>query len=73
MSPETQPHPSAAPTPPIPPAVTAIRRTIRRTQLRQIGPLADTTIYDMERCGEFPRRFYLTSKCVVCDLDEVQQ
>ena len=50
-----------------------IRRSIRRAELRTIVPLADTTIYDMERRGEFPRRFYLTSKCVVWDLDEVQQ
>lgn len=26
----------------------------------------------MEQRGEFPRRFYLTSRCVVWDLDEVQ-
>lgn len=48
------------------------RRTIRRTELRQIVPLADTTIYDMERRGEFPRRFNLTSRCVVWDLAEVE-
>jgi prophage regulatory protein len=47
------------------------RRTIRRTELRPIVPLANTTIYDMERRGEFPRRFYLTSRCVVWDLAEV--
>lgn len=49
------------------------RRSIRRPELRQIVPLADTTIYDMERRGEFPRRFYLTSRCAVWDLEEVQQ
>ncbi|WP_116002810.1 AlpA family phage regulatory protein [Consotaella salsifontis] len=48
-------------------------RTIRRDQLRKIVPLADTTIYEMEQRGEFPRRFYLTSRCVVWDLDEVEQ
>lgn len=48
------------------------RRTIRRTELRQIVPLADTTIYDMERRGAFPQRFNLTSRCVVWDLDEVE-
>ena len=48
------------------------RRTIRRTELRQIVPLADTTIYDMERRGEFPRRFNLTARCVVWDLAEVE-
>ncbi|MHA7685553.1 helix-turn-helix transcriptional regulator [Cupriavidus sp. PET2-C1] len=48
------------------------RRTIRRQELRQIIPLAETTIYEMERRGEFPRRFNLTPRCVVWDLDEVQ-
>lgn len=48
------------------------RRTIRRQQLREIVPLADSTIYDMEQRGEFPRRFYLTSRCVVWDLAEVE-
>ena len=47
-------------------------RAIRRGQLRQIVPLADTTIYDMERRGEFPRRFALTRRCVVWDLGEVE-
>ncbi|MDZ5699865.1 helix-turn-helix transcriptional regulator [Chelativorans sp. M5D2P16] len=49
-----------------------IRRTIRRHQLHEIVPLADTTIYEMEQRGEFPRRFYLTSRCVVWDLAEVE-
>jgi prophage regulatory protein len=50
----------------------AATRTIRRHELRQIVPLADTTIYDMEQRGEFPQRFYLTSRCVVWDLAEVE-
>lgn len=29
-------------------------------------------IYEMERRSEFPRRFYLISKCVVRDLDELE-
>ncbi|WP_349629887.1 AlpA family phage regulatory protein [Bradyrhizobium sp. G127] len=45
---------------------------MRRPELRQIVPLADTTIYEMEQRGEFPRRFYLTSRCVVWDLTEVE-
>ncbi len=49
-----------------------LRRTIRREQLRLIVPLADTTIYEMERRGEFPRRFPLTSRCVAWNLDEVE-
>ena len=51
---------------------TEVTRTIRRHELREIVPLADTTIYDMEQRGEFPRRFYLTSRCVVWDLAEVE-
>jgi prophage regulatory protein len=49
-----------------------IRRTIRRAHLRQIVPLADTTVYEMEQRGEFPRRFHLTPRCVVWDLAEVE-
>jgi len=56
----------AAPTDP-----KGLRRTIRRSELRQIVPLADSTIYELERRGDFPRRFYLTSRCVVWDLAEV--
>lgn len=48
------------------------RRTIRRQELRQIVPLAGTTTYEMERRGEFPRRFNLTPRCVVWDLAEVE-
>lgn len=48
------------------------RKTIRRQQLRDIVPLADSTIYDMEQRGEFPQRFYLTSRCVVWNLAEVE-
>jgi prophage regulatory protein len=50
----------------------SFQRTIRRTELRQLVPLADTTIYDMEKRGEFPRRFNLTPRCVVWDLAEVE-
>ena len=38
-----------------------VPRMVRRTQLREIVPLSDTTIYEMEQRGEFPRPFYLTS------------
>lgn len=48
-------------------------RAVRRRELRKIVPLADTTIYEMECRGEFPQRFYLTSKCVAWDLDEVER
>jgi prophage regulatory protein len=49
-----------------------LRRYIRRHQLRQIVPLADTTIYEMEQRRAFPRRFYLTPRCPAWDLAEVE-
>jgi prophage regulatory protein len=51
----------------------------RRNQEEKISPraepcpLADTTIYEMEQRGEFPRRFYLTSRSVVLDLAEIEE
>jgi prophage regulatory protein len=57
----------------VPPSLTPPTcRTVRRVQLREIVPLAATTIYEMEQRGEFPRRFYLTPRCVVWDLSEVE-
>jgi prophage regulatory protein len=50
----------------------ATTKTIRRQQLRDIVPLADSTIYEMEQRGEFPRRFALSPRCVVWDLSEVE-
>lgn len=44
---------------------------IRRHELRRIVPLSDTTIYELERKGEFPKRFSLSPRCVVWYLDEV--
>jgi prophage regulatory protein len=49
------------------------KRTIRRDELRKLVPLADTTIYEMERRGEFPKRFHLTSRCVVWYLAEIEE
>jgi prophage regulatory protein len=48
------------------------RRTIRRHELHQVVPLAETTIYEMERRGDFPRRFDLTPRCVVWNLEKVE-
>jgi len=48
------------------------RRCVRRSELRQIVPLGDTTIYELEQPGEFPRRFNLSPRCVVWDLAEVE-
>jgi len=47
------------------------RPAVRRQQLRELVPLADTTIYEMEQRGEFPKRFYLTPRCPVWDLGEI--
>jgi prophage regulatory protein len=58
-TPEYEELPQYVETPPLP-----FRRTIRRHELHQVVPLAET-IYDMERRGEFPCRFNLTHRCVV--------
>lgn len=50
----------------------ALPRTIRRHELKQIVPLADSTIYELEQRGEFPRRFALSPRCVVWVLAEVE-
>jgi len=47
------------------------RRAIRRPQLKEIVPLADTTLWEMEQRGDFPRRFYLSPRCAAWDLDKV--
>ena len=52
--------------------LTGLPRTIRRHELRLIVPLADSTIYGMEQRDEFPRRFSLSPRCVVWDLEEVE-
>lgn len=49
-----------------------MKRAIRREELREIVPLADSTIYELEKKGDFPARFYLTPRTVAWDLDEVQ-
>src|SRR3979411_941822 len=50
----------------------SLKRMIRRTELRRIVPLADTTIYELEQRGEFPRRFNLTAGGVWWGLVEVE-
>lgn len=54
------------------PPANLFKRVIRRPELRKIVPLADTTIYEMEQRGEFPKRFFLTPRCVVWDLAEIE-
>jgi prophage regulatory protein len=51
---------------------TPLKRMIRRRELRELVPLADSTIYEMEQRGEFPKRFALSPRCVVWDLHEVE-
>lgn len=45
---------------------------INRRQLLKMIPLSDRTIYDMEKRGEFPRRFSITPRLVAWDLREVE-
>lgn len=47
------------------------KKMIRRKELHDLVPLSDSAIYNMEQNGQFPRRFALTSRCVVWDLAEV--
>ena len=49
-----------------------LQQTIRKSELRKLVPLADTTIYQMEQRGEFPKRFNLSPRCVVWSLVEVE-
>ena len=73
-TPSPLPHPNTAGYDDIPQFSAAaplpFRRTIRRHELHQIVPLAETTVYEMEQRGEFPKRFRLTPRCVVWDLEE---
>ncbi len=52
--------------------LSGLPRMIRRHELRLIVPLADSTIFEMEKRGEFPHRFNLSPRCVVWDLAEVE-
>ena len=42
----------------------------RRELLEKVG-LSDTTIYNLEKAGRFPKRVAITPRCVVWDADEV--
>lgn len=53
-------------------ALSKLPRYVRRSELHQIVPLAETTIYEMEKRNDFPRRFYLTPRAPVWDLAEVE-
>lgn len=45
---------------------------INRKKLLNIVPLSERTIFDMEKRGEFPRRFAITPRMVVWDLREIE-
>src|SRR3546814_11838772 len=46
----------------------AYTRTIRKQQLKEMVPLADSTIFEMEQRGAFPRHYALSPRPVVCNL-----
>jgi predicted DNA-binding transcriptional regulator AlpA len=48
------------------------RMLINRKQCRQKVPLCDRTILDMEKRGEFPKRFLIARNVVVWDFHEVE-
>ncbi|WP_346426282.1 AlpA family phage regulatory protein [Janthinobacterium sp. GW456W] len=47
------------------------RVLIKRRQLLQKVPLCERTILNLEKRGQFPRRFRITSRLVAWDLKEV--
>ena len=49
------------------------RITINRKRLLQIIPISYTTIYELERKGQFPASFLLTEKTRVWYLDEIEE
>lgn len=55
----------------ITPADILARRSVRRPELRKLVPLSDTTIYELEQKGKFPKRFYLTPRCAAWPLADV--
>lgn len=52
--------------------LSGLPRMLRKHELKLVVPLADSTIFEMEKRGEFPRRFNLSPRCVVWDLAEVE-
>lgn len=49
------------------------RVVINRKQLLQKVPMCERTILDMEKRGEFPRRFSLSPRLVGWDLQEIDE
>lgn len=48
------------------------RRFVRKSELRRIVPLGESTIYELEKSNDFPRRILLTPRVPVWDLAEVE-
>jgi prophage regulatory protein len=48
------------------------RTLINRKQLLRIVPLCERTILNMEKRGEFPRRFAISTRLVAWDLQEIE-
>lgn len=49
------------------------RVVINRKQLKSKVPLCERTILDLEKRGQFPKRFSVTARLVVWDLSEVDE
>jgi prophage regulatory protein len=48
-----------------------IKRTIRRPEVQTKTGLSKTSIYNLEKAGDFPAHFMLTPRCAVWDEAEV--
>ncbi|WP_348944724.1 AlpA family phage regulatory protein [Chitinibacter sp. FCG-7] len=44
---------------------------IDKKQLLRLRPLSARTIFELEKQGQFPRRFFITSRRVAWDLNEI--
>ncbi|WP_245541373.1 helix-turn-helix transcriptional regulator [Oceanimonas smirnovii] len=49
-----------------------MKKLIPRHVLRKMIPVADSTIYEWEKNGDFPSRIQLGPRCVMWDQDEVE-
>lgn len=47
------------------------RRTLRREQVLHKTGLSRTTVYNLEKAGDFPSHFMLTPRCAVWIEDEI--
>lgn len=49
-----------------------MKRLINKRTLKEMVPLSERTIDAMEKRGEFPRRFALSPRNVVWDLEDIE-